>query len=1462
MKRILLFAAMTLIAGAWSLSANAQQQDVTATYLTNADFSSGTPIDNSICTYGKDMAGNGTTYYGAQAIDGWTSASVGTAADGYNDCGLAAGLFAYGGTPWVGGTGFTAPATDPNGNAGNAAGLIAVWSNTVRYTQDVTLEAGSYTVKFKVFNTTNASYQGGKFITTNLFGFAENGGTTHYAPNNTFAIGQWTTVAVTFELSAQTAGKISMGYVSANAGAANMPHLFVDNVQILKNDFYTDKTSAVNASGWTLPYGNDGFQGTAFNRTDGQSVRMQATYGNSGTGEKIYQSLSGLDNGTYEAVVYAYAMNEWNNHGASLNHDSGTAGYVFAEGSTNVKEWINSRAGTHNANDYGKYTISGIKVTDGTMKIGLAFAEGNQTEWYAVQVQSLIYTNGVDLSDYAEALQLAVDAANGLMGKIPAAAYNEIDNVVTANNQVYTTAEDYQAATAAINTAIATYGTADMQAAYAAYNAAEARAEGFAQVAVTEATQEAQIVNEDVLNSVIAQARTAVENVTTDVSAVTAQIAVVNQAALDYITGLEPVDTSNDFDVTYLIVNPNFDVNADGWTSTTGAQNRGITTNMGGFPNPPTWENWNGSAYTGKMYQTLTGLPAGKYEFSIYAGVNTLGNGTNQYVYANDSKAGITATDPTKYTVTDIQVLDGTLEFGFEQTSAVANWCCIDQATLKYVGPFADLTPYIDAWMAALTAARETAATNQKIANWVLTELNNTISANDEDHVDQTSQEALEAATAALIAANELGQTSIHSYAVVAAGHVPDNSLEGWTCETFVSGQDVRFQVNTWSTEGNSDGSEMRTPFIENWTPKGNHLGVGKVYYRLEGLEPGEVYRVSALVRSYNEANSDAPNGPNFYVNDDVADLTEVGTTFTYNGMSGIYGTQLAAATIGQDGILELGIVVDATINYNWVAFKNIQISTFDAALEAAIARIEALEGKVPTGPYNDAYAVVTANTGAYYPTTAEQFEAAIDALNQAADDLEPMVEEYGKFLELKAIAEYNRDAESDADEADTQDFANAITDAQDDANAATTIEEVEAANTQLKADMTTYVNNNNPVGTGKFNMTFMIQTPDLTGMGNGGSAPGWYTQQSDGNSQKIDDGRATAEGSDKTSFFEYWSWNAKANDLFTLYTPVTLPKGTYAINCYAFARQQDGEKDKTPVVGVYFYANDTQGSSVSNLYLEFKEVSFVNSEEQEVKIGLKAVSTGNTYNWMGIGYVELYKVPAQTYTVGADAWDPTTEGAGDVTVDRKINAAWNAICFPFSMTQAEVEGYFGEGSVVKLVNTFDLDNEHLNFTTREGIQANQPCLLKATTEYANGLTIEGRTIVAVADGQLTDNGETVYEGTEVSMYGCYAEETDVPDYALFVQGGKLVFSDPENEAGNGYIYSTRAYIVLNGWNGSNGIKGLNITGLDDDATGIAVVENGELRILDGQAYDLSGRAVKNPAKGLYIINGKKVFIK
>ncbi len=60
----------------------------------------------------------------------------------------------------------------------------------------------------------------------------------------------------------------------------------------------------------------------------------------------------------------------------------------------------------------------------------------------------------------------------------------------------------------------------------------------------------------------------------------------------------------------------------------------------------------------------------------------------------------------------------------------------------------------------------------------------------------------------------------------------------------------------------------------------------------------------------------------------------------------------------------------------------------------------------------------------------------------------------------------------------------------------------------------------------------------------------------------------------------------------------------------------------------------------------------------------------------------------------------------------------------------------------------------------------------------------------------------------------------------------------------------------------SNGVKGKITFSLDEEATAIQDVNTQAQSIANGVIYDLSGRVVTNPTRGLYVINGKKVIIK
>ena len=225
-QHLLTLVALFVATGVWA------QTDVTADYLLNSDFSEDSPVEVGICTYGRDMANNGTSDYSLLSVNGWDILSAGVTDGDYENNAVAGGTFAIGSSAWLGGNTFTAPAINSEGNAeGTALGIVAVWGATAQYAQEVMLEAGTYVLKMNYINTAGT----GSF-SKNLCGFIEADGTEHLFPTKSYAVGKWNTETITFELAETTTGTISLGYTAANAGSASMPHLFIQNVQLLYYD--------------------------------------------------------------------------------------------------------------------------------------------------------------------------------------------------------------------------------------------------------------------------------------------------------------------------------------------------------------------------------------------------------------------------------------------------------------------------------------------------------------------------------------------------------------------------------------------------------------------------------------------------------------------------------------------------------------------------------------------------------------------------------------------------------------------------------------------------------------------------------------------------------------------------------------------------------------------------------------------------------------------------------------------------------------------------------------------------------------------------------------------------------------------------------------------------------------------------------------------------------------------------
>jgi|GEM_PF-6712916 len=202
------------------------QTDVTSTYLTNADFSSSTPINSNLKGYGKDGSP-----YGFQTVDGWTSVVTKGASDGgYANSGMAAAVFAYGSSYQLQGNNKTAPATNPDSEAtGNCFGFFAVWECGGYYYQNVTLPAGRYTITVPMYS------QSGTQANTTYTGFFPTSGTNRTIAVNP-TVGQWANQSVTFTLTQETAGQIRIGYKSTGGGSGANPHIFIDCVKIEYTD--------------------------------------------------------------------------------------------------------------------------------------------------------------------------------------------------------------------------------------------------------------------------------------------------------------------------------------------------------------------------------------------------------------------------------------------------------------------------------------------------------------------------------------------------------------------------------------------------------------------------------------------------------------------------------------------------------------------------------------------------------------------------------------------------------------------------------------------------------------------------------------------------------------------------------------------------------------------------------------------------------------------------------------------------------------------------------------------------------------------------------------------------------------------------------------------------------------------------------------------------------------------------
>ena len=240
------------------------------------------------------------------------------------------------------------------------------------------------------------------------------------------------------------------------------------------------------------------------------------------------------------------------------------------------------------------------------------------------------------------------------------------------------------------------------------------------------------------------------------------------------------------------------------------------------------------------------------------------------------------------------------------------------------------------------------------------------------------------------------------------------SSIEPWTRKFTGNGEVGTWHLNTWSTEANNgaDGTDMVTPFCEDWVASGGILSDQKIFQTLKAAAPG-LYKFTANVRAYSEAGKiDSFEGLSMYFGSQSINPQDQTAIYYNNGKSVLWSPNYfnIIAIVTEGGDVEFGFEIKGA-NFNWLAFKGTSLKyygnenveenaaklykeayTYEKASEDLDANSTYIQA------YNDAVDVFEA------ATSTEDILAAVKAADAAKVALNANVDAYKNLLAKLAI--------------------------------------------------------------------------------------------------------------------------------------------------------------------------------------------------------------------------------------------------------------------------------------------------------------------------------------------------------------------------------------------------------------------------------------------------------------------------
>lgn len=294
----------------------------------------------------------------------------------------------------------------------------------------------------------------------------------------------------------------------------------------------------------------------------------------------------------------------------------------------------------------------------------------------------------------------------------------------------------------------------------------------------------------------------------------------------------------------------------------------------------------------------------------------------------------------------------------------------------------------------------------------------------------------------------------------------------------------------------------------------------------------------------------------------------------------------------------------------------------------------------------------------------------------------------------------------------------------------------------------------------------------------------------------------------------------------------------------------QTGTIKKIEFLGVskFQYLTGDENLSVSNLKAEWtgnaQKVSFNNSKK-----GTTSVSSINVY------------VSLPTISLSESAENKIeTKSDVNISLNRKlVKGAWNTICLPFDVSEAQAKSAFGADVRIAALNAESKGNTLMfDNKTAEGIKAAVPYLImpsevKADNQYEfYNVSIKPENAAQAAAVSTSDGFafKGIYNKVDITQ-----DINNSESYAAFLGANNTLFKAKANSTTKGF----RAYFVIPNSTATSALRVV----VDGNATSIKNINCGVVES-DDAVYNLQGQRVdaRSLMPGLYIKAGKKFVVR